>query len=192
VAVIHFSLAKHTTAKEFLAAVAAGMTVTTVAPQTRQAFHEMGEAAVESLKLGVLLLFGSLLKLERFGQIGVEGYVFAALTLLVARPAAILPVLIKTPLSWRERLTAAWFGPKGFASILYGLMVLHRALPGGRDIITLVALVVAASIVAHSSTDVLIARRFEEPQGEEADEVNEVEKYDAPRSAAELTQRKCG
>lgn len=63
----------------------------------------------------------------------------------------------------RERWTAFWFGPKGFAAVVYGLLVLQSGIPAADSIFHLVALTITLSIVAHSSTDVIIARRFGEP-----------------------------
>jgi GrpB-like predicted nucleotidyltransferase (UPF0157 family) len=60
----------------------------------------------------------------------------------------------------REWLAAAWFGPKGFASVVYGLLVLTAGIRGGEELFALIALTVVASIVAHSSTDVVVARWF--------------------------------
>ncbi|HEY3663882.1 MAG TPA: hypothetical protein VGL24_12085, partial [Chthoniobacterales bacterium] len=63
-------------------------------------------------------------------------------------------------LDWRERLTAGWFGPKGFASVVYGLLLFQRDVPNANRLFHLIALVIAGSIIAHSSTDVLLAREF--------------------------------
>lgn len=64
-------------------------------------------------------------------------------------------------LQLRERLAAAWFGPKDFASVVYGLLILISQVTLSDELFHLTALVVVASIVAHSSTDVVIARWFE-------------------------------
>jgi NhaP-type Na+/H+ or K+/H+ antiporter len=51
---------------------------------------------------------------------------FIVIVLLVVRPFATAFALLNRSLSPREWLAAAWFGPKGFASIVYGtLMVQH-------------------------------------------------------------------
>jgi NhaP-type Na+/H+ or K+/H+ antiporter len=82
------------------------------------------------------------------------------LALLVVRPAAIGLALLGSRIAWREWVAAAWFGPKGFASVVYGLLILTAGVPGGEEMYHLIALVVVASILAHSSTDVLVARWF--------------------------------
>jgi NhaP-type Na+/H+ or K+/H+ antiporter len=63
----------------------------------------------------------------------------------------------------RETIAAAWFGPKGFASVFFAFLILHSDIPSGDEIFQLVAVVVTASIVAHSSTDVIVARWFSSP-----------------------------
>ena len=65
--------------------------------------------------------------------------------------------LIRTPMPRSERLTAAWFGPKGFASVVYGLLVLQSGIPHGEKLFDLIAVTIAMSIIVHSSTDVPVA-----------------------------------
>jgi hypothetical protein len=55
-----------------------------------------------------------------------------------------------------------WFGPKGFASVVCGLLVLHGGIPAADEIFHLVALTITLSIITHSSTDVLVARLFDD------------------------------
>lgn len=62
----------------------------------------------------------------------------------------------------REFIAAAWFGPKGFASVAYGLLIVASGIDHRSRLFHLVGLVVAGSIVAHSSTDVIVARWFRE------------------------------
>jgi NhaP-type Na+/H+ or K+/H+ antiporter len=68
--------------------------------------------------------------------------------------------LFGSRLSWREWATAAWFGPKGFASVFLALLALETGIPRADQIFHLAAIVIAASIVLHSSTDILVARWF--------------------------------
>jgi NhaP-type Na+/H+ or K+/H+ antiporter len=63
----------------------------------------------------------------------------------------------------REQAAAAWFGPKGFASVVYGLLVLNSSVDSAGTIFHLVAITVALSILLHSSTDIVVARSFDEP-----------------------------
>ncbi|WP_137766202.1 hypothetical protein [Curtobacterium sp. SGAir0471] len=88
------------------------------------------------------------------------GYVFAVLLLLLARPLAVEVALVRSGLDRWERATAAWFRPKGFASVLYGLLVLGSTVPDADRLFDVIVVAVVLSIVAHSSTDVPIADAF--------------------------------
>lgn len=53
----------------FLAAFAGGVTVATVAPEVRRAFHDFGDTITELLKLAALLVFGALMSPQLFAEI---------------------------------------------------------------------------------------------------------------------------
>lgn len=147
----------------FLAAFAAGITVATVGQGQRESFELFGELIAELLKLFALLVFGALISVEFLLEVPWTGWVFAVLALVVARPLALAPCFLGTGLSAREQAAAMWFGPKGFASVVYGLIVLNSPLVAADEIYHLVALTIVISILAHSSTDVVVARWFDEP-----------------------------
>ena len=84
------------------------------------------------------------------------------LALVLARPVALGVAFVWASLPRRQWVAAAWFGPKGFASVVYGLLVLEEGIPLADEVFHLVGLTVALSIVVSSSTDVVVARWFEE------------------------------
>ena len=105
-------------------------------------------------------------------------YAFVLLTLLAARPLAMAISLFPSELSWREWVAAAWFGPKGFASVLYALIILRSGIAGAEHIFHLAAVVIALSMFLHSSTDVPMVqwfKRHEADLGPEATEPNSPE-----------------
>jgi sodium/hydrogen antiporter len=162
-----YTVAELTNANPFLAAFAAGITVSTAAPRFRDAFHQFGELIAEVLKLAALFLFGALITLSFVTNIGWAGIVFALLMIAVARPVVILLVLIRSGLTWSEKFAAMWFGPKGFASVAYGLLILGTVvrnvdfLRTDREFVFhVIAIAIVISILAHSSTDVIVARWF--------------------------------
>ncbi len=163
-----YALGSVTHGNLFLAAFAAGVTVATIGQQEKEAFHEFGDLLAELLKLAALLVFGALISPAFLGEIAWTGWVFAVLALLVARPLALLVSLWRSGLTPREQGAAMWFGPKGFASVVYGLLVLNSGIAAADEIFHLVALTITLSIIAHSSTDVLIARQFDEEQQAQA------------------------
>lgn len=146
----------------FLAAFAAGVTVATVGHEHREAFEEFGELVAELLKLAALLVFGALLSPAFLGDVGWAGWAFAVLALVVARPLAIWVSFLRSRLTMREQAAVMWFGPKGFASVVYGLLVLEAGIAAGDHIFHLVGATIALSILAHSSTDIIVARSFDD------------------------------
>lgn len=159
-----FATASLTHANLFLAAFVAGITVETVNPRFSEAFHHFGLLISELLKLAAILVFAALISPQFLVEISFRGYLFAILMLVLARPIAIGMALLGSELTRREWVAAAWFGPKGFASVVYGLLVAQSGAQSADQMFHLIALVVAASIILHSSTDVLVARQFKDLQ----------------------------
>ncbi|MEJ8640094.1 cation:proton antiporter [Streptomyces sp. MS2.AVA.5] len=160
IGVILYGLCHLTHANPYLAAFSAGAVLTAASPEAKTAFEPLGEALAELAKFAALLVFGALLTPQLFGDLSVGGYLAVLLAIVLIRPASLLISLVGTRFDRREKLVAAWFGPKGFASVVYGLLVLQAGIPQGEEAFTLIAVCIAASIIAHSSTDVPIARLF--------------------------------
>lgn len=80
---------------------------------------------------------------------------------MLTRPLSIELALTWSEINWRERVAAAWFGPRGVASAVFSLLVVEAVLPRAGDLFHLATLVIVASIIAHSSTGVVIARRLQ-------------------------------
>ncbi len=165
VGLVVLALAYVTHANLFLAAFSAGIVTVTVSPHFKEAFHEFGELLTELLKLAAILVFAALISPAFLGEIDLGGYAFALLALFLVRPLALGVSLLGSSLGLREWAAAAWFGPKGFASVVYGLLVLRSGVSGSDEVFHMVAIVVAASILLHSSSDVIVARRLEEGEG---------------------------
>ncbi|MEO6205022.1 MAG: hypothetical protein ABIO67_06540, partial [Mycobacteriales bacterium] len=105
------------------------------------------------------------------GEISSTGYAFGFLALVLARPVAIGFSLLGSKLPLHEQAVVAWFGPKGFASVVYGLLVLDSGAALSDKMFHLIALVIFASILAYSSTDVPIANFFDRRGQLDPDEV---------------------
>jgi len=159
VAVAILASARATGWNEFLAAYAGGLTLATVSPASREEFHDVGERLNEVLKLAAVLAVAVALTTLAV-PVTWRDLLFAALVLTVARSAAITLALRATALTRTERLVAAWFGPKGFASIIYGLLLLRSGIADAEPLFNVVALTTVISMILHSSTDVPVAHYF--------------------------------
>lgn len=143
-------------ANNLLAAFAAGVTFATTNDELAKAFEQIGEPLSEAVKLATLLVFGATISLE----LSFASIAFAIVTLLAARPIALALAFIGRTMPRKEWIAAAWFGPKGFSSLLYAALVVASGIPQATRLYHLVGLVVLLSIIAHTSTDSLVARSF--------------------------------
>jgi sodium/hydrogen antiporter len=119
----------------------------------RLAFEGRADDVVEVVKLGVFVVFGSLLTLDGLFADGWAAVAIVAFTLLLARPIAVGIALLGTKTDLPTRAFMAWFGPKGVATMTFSLLVLNEAIPGAVEIFNLAALTVFTSIIVHGLTD---------------------------------------
>jgi NhaP-type Na+/H+ or K+/H+ antiporter len=154
-----YGIAEATGANPFLAAFAAGSTVATVTPELHREFARFGELVTELLKLAALLAFGALLA-GPGAHLGWTVAAFAVAALVLPRAIGIVVSMIGAHLPAKELATVAWFGPRGFASVVYGLTILASGVPRHVVLYELVATTTALSILVQSSSDSLVARRF--------------------------------
>ncbi|WP_223164051.1 cation:proton antiporter [Nocardioides mesophilus] len=156
-ALLLYGVCELTHANSFLAAFVAGSTVATIRPTASDSFRRTGELVSEMAKGAALIAFASLLDRELLVDAGIAGLVLAAAVLLVSRPLPVMAVMVGSRLTMKEQLAVAWFGPKGFASVAYAVIVLFSGMQDAGEVFVLVGVTVLFSVVAHSSTDVAVA-----------------------------------
>jgi sodium/hydrogen antiporter len=137
-------------ASMFIAAFFAGLVV-------QIGFKEAGKHSVEFtehwgqlLNFLVFFVFG-LLVARGLTQITFAAVLYAVLSLTVVRMLPVAVALIGTRLSKATVLFMGWFGPRGLASIVLGLVYLEQEskLPGESTICIAVTVTVLISIFAH-------------------------------------------
>lgn len=122
-------------------------------PDLREYFERQAQDLVEIVKLGIFVVFGSLLTFHGLFGDGWAAVGVVAVTLLVARPVAVFTALVRTAPDLATRAFMAWFGPKGVATMTFSLLVLSDRIHAGARIFNLAALVVFCSILAHGISD---------------------------------------
>jgi len=133
----------------FVCAVALGIS----RPDIRECFENRSEELIEIVKLGIFVVFGSLLTFSGLLRDGLAAVAIVAVTLAAIRPLSIFVSLAGTGLSARAKAFIGWFGPKGVATMTFSLVILHRDLPAGERIFAIAALTVLISIIVHGVTD---------------------------------------
>jgi sodium/hydrogen antiporter len=137
-------------ASMFIAAFVAGLTV-------QFGFKEAGRHSVafteewgQFFNLSVFFLFG-LQAMRAVPEFALTHVLYAVLSLTVVRMLPVGMALLGTGLSPSTTLFMGWFGPRGLASIVLGVIYLERAphLPGTPTVRLAVLATVLASIFAH-------------------------------------------
>lgn len=155
-----------TGASMFIAAFVAGLAVQVRYKAAGEKGIEFTEQWGQLFNLFVFLLFGLLIARAWNGFTGVM-LAYAVLSLTVVRMLPVALALMGTGLSRATVLFMGWFGPRGLASIVLGLVYLERGPhpPGASVIRPTVMVTVLLSIFAHGLTALpgidLYARRVE-------------------------------
>jgi len=154
-ALIAWALADTVGGNGFIAAFVGGLVIGPTVERVWERSIRFTEAEGQLLNLSVFFVFGVL----AFGVIQplslrVLLYAVLSLTLIRMLPAAVS--LIGTRLSGLSVLFIGWFGPRGLASVVLGLIVVAEApLLAGRDLTEqVVALTVLLSVLLHGVTAV--------------------------------------
>ncbi len=119
----------------------------------RHYFERQAEDLVEIVKLGIFVVFGSLLTLHGLFGDGWAAVAMVVIALLVARPVAVFTALAGTGVDRATKAFMSWFGPKGVATMTFSLLVLSDQIDSGARIFNLAALVVVCSIIVHGVSD---------------------------------------
>ena len=134
----------------FVASFVAGMAFGSIVggdPASTMAFTE---EAGELLSLLVWLAFGAVMVVPGFEHASWQDYVFAVLALTLIR---MLPVALATFRSGLDRgavLFVGWFGPRGLASVVFGLIAYDAlAPPDAGRVLSVVTITVTFSVIAH-------------------------------------------
>lgn len=145
----------------FLAAFAAGLTISIFDVELCDCFQEYGETTAEMALLFTFVLLGGSLIWTGFSVIDGPTLLFALVALLV-RPAVLLISLAPMRLDRRSLLLISWFGPRGLSSLLLVLLPVFAGLDAAR-LFSLCSLVVLLSVLLHGGTLMLLGRQSGKP-----------------------------
>jgi sodium/hydrogen antiporter len=137
----------------FIAVFVAAIVLGIRRPDLRRYFAEGAEELVEIVKLAIFTVFGSLLTVHGLFSDGFAAVAVVLGTFLLARPIAIWIALAGTRVQVATKAFMAWFGPKGVATMAFGMLILSRQIDAGGRIFNIAALAVFASILLHGFTD---------------------------------------
>ncbi len=77
---------------------------------------------------------------------------YAALSLTVVRMVPVAIAMLGKGVRAPTVAFMGWFGPRGLASVVFGLLVIERGVPQGETLLTTVVVTVALSVLLHGLT----------------------------------------
>src|ERR687893_78220 len=152
-AIIAWALADQIGGNGFIAAFVGGLAVGPTVDRVGERLIRFTEAEGQLLNLSVFFIFGVLV-IGLIRPLSWEVALYALLSLTVIRMLPVGISLIRTRLRSISVLFMGWFGPRGLASIVLGLIVVEEAplLTGREEIEHVVALTVLFSVLLHGLT----------------------------------------
>lgn len=142
----------------FLAVYLAGIVIgnrRTVFHRGTLLFHD-GLAWASQISMFVVL--GLLAFPSQLAGVAVEGLAVAAVLTFVARPVAVVPLLLPFNFSWREIVLIAWVGLKGAVPIVLATYPLLYGVEGGDVVFNIVFFVVLVSAITQGWSLPVVAR----------------------------------
>lgn len=117
-------------------------------------------------RLGLLLaslsflVFGAVILGPALEHLTWRVVVYALLSLTVIRMLPVALALAGTGLRPASVAYIGWFGPRGLASLVFGLLALEEHLPGGTLLSEVVAVTVGLSIILHGASAPFLGERY--------------------------------
>ena len=149
----------------FVAAFVAGTAFAAAAGLTARSSGASLELTTELstvLSCAVWTLFGVIL-VSRFADLlSWQAIGLALVSLTVVRMAPVALVLMATPLAWPTRWFIGWFGPRGLASVVFGLIAIESldSSPDLTPVIGAITVTVLLSVVCHGLSADVGATRY--------------------------------
>jgi NhaP-type Na+/H+ or K+/H+ antiporter len=114
------------------------------------------------LSLALWFIFGAVVNQTLAGgAITWQVVVYALLALTVARMLPVVLALIGTDIRPKDRLVLGWAGPRGIATLVFGMLAfLDLAGPEKDFVLAVTVVTVVASIVVHGLSTGLVARHY--------------------------------
>jgi NhaP-type Na+/H+ or K+/H+ antiporter len=157
-AIGNFAAAQLIGGSGFIAAFVGGLLFGALAKDRKHVLLLAAEGTGETLALVTWVVFGAVIIGHTIDELAWQAVAYALLSLTVVRMLPVFLVLAGTGLRTAEKLFIGWFGPRGMASIVFGVIVI-QAEPAGSSILrqTIISTILL-SILAHGlSANPLVA-----------------------------------
>lgn len=138
----------------FIAAFGAGLVVGRVASDSiLKCLHNFGEAEGQLLTLLSFLIYGAIMVIPSISEATWQMWLYGIASLTVTRMLGVAIATMNLNLQLDSILFIGWFGPRGIASIVYGLLIVEKnSLQGSQLMFTTMVVTVLMSVFTHGLT----------------------------------------
>jgi cell volume regulation protein A len=149
----------------FLAAFVAGIILGDAAAPRKGEIEGFLSSLAGLAEIAAFIALGLTIGLGDLGaeDTWLDGIALALLLAFVARPLAIVPLLLPARLTWGERVFIAWGGLKGAVPILLGALGLLAGIDDGAQLYGIVFIVVLFSVIVQGTSVPYVAARLYVP-----------------------------
>ena len=136
----------------FIAAFVAGMAFGGAAREHGRQVTELTEETGNVLAAVTWVGFGAVALTGALADLTWREVAYALLSLTVIRMLPVAIALVHTGARWPTTAFMGWFGPRGLASVVFGLMALEHAVPQADTLLDTVSITVGLSVFLHGLT----------------------------------------
>lgn len=154
-AVLSFVISDQLDVNFFVAAFVAGLAFRGAVGSDDPEATELPELLGRVLSLGIWFVFGGALLVDGLRLVDWRIAVYAVLSLVAVRMAAVAIAMVGSGSDRRSTLFVGWFGPRGLATVVFGLLIVEELPagdPGVQTVLATMVLTVLLSVVAHGVT----------------------------------------
>ncbi|MDW3214044.1 MAG: cation:proton antiporter [Ilumatobacteraceae bacterium] len=145
----------------FIAAFVCGLLVRAFMGESVDTQTELAEDAAQIGATATFVLFGAVLVWPAFDALTPLVAICTIATLTVGRMVPVTISLVGSGLEPRTVAFIGWFGPRGLASMVFGLLVIQEeALVDREQLFSVIVLVIVASVVLHGVSSGPLAVRY--------------------------------
>jgi NhaP-type Na+/H+ or K+/H+ antiporter len=147
--ILAFSLAQELGGSGFIAAFCGGLLFGHLEQSRKEALLEESENVGNLFSLVTWVFFGACYLGQSLPYITPQIVIYSILSLTLVRMLPVFISLHGTGLTTKEKLFTGWFGPRGLASIVFGVIVFDAYLPANETILACLMCTVVMSVVLH-------------------------------------------
>ena len=144
----------------FIASFVGGLFFGGFLKTSREEFLGAAEGIGDTFALLTWVLFGAVVVGQVSGSFSWTILLYAVLSLTVIRMVPVFLSVAGLGISTEGKLFLGWFGPRGLASIVFGVIVIGAELPNGDVIAMVAATTVILSVVGHGVSAIPWATAF--------------------------------